>query len=56
MNSNVKTKLFIGEIGNNARLSPVREYQKFVEDNPKIKIESVNILQLNKVLLTYREQ
>lgn len=47
----LKTKTFI-EFGT---LESVRAYQKFVEENQPIEIISVNILNNNHVLLTYKD-
>lgn len=47
----IKTETFI-EIGG---LASVRAYQKFIKENQHIEIISVNILENNNVLLTYRD-
>lgn len=47
----IKTELFI-EVGS---LGSVHAYQKFIKDNQRIKIISVNLLNDKHVLLTYQE-
>ncbi|WCJ73819.1 acetate CoA-transferase [Clostridium botulinum] len=47
----IKTKLFTTLTGLNA----VFDYQNFIEENPNIKIISVNVLKYDFVLLTYKE-
>ena len=46
----VKTILFTSISG----LGAVHEYQDFVKDNPEMEIISVNVLNHNFILLTYR--
>lgn len=47
----IKTEIFV-ELGS---LGAVREYQKFIKDNQHIEIISVNILEHNNILLTYKD-
>ncbi len=47
----IKTKTFIRY----GTLESIHEYQKFIKENQRIKIVSVNLLSHDHILLTYEE-
>lgn len=47
----IKTETFISF----GTLESIREYQKFIRENQRIKIIAVNVLKNDHILLTYEE-